>query len=339
MELLTIEPPKTRATAASVLPRVLASCEQTTTSNGCKKFSFRAMGTACHVTFDTSSPNTEREFIKTVLHWVAGFEAKYSRFIPDSLIGRINAAAGYEWVAVDTETERIFTLCDQLRFMTHGAFDPTALPLIQLWNWKAQPPVLPDAAAIATARELVGWEKVQRRPRAVFLPLAGMCLDLGGVGKEYAVDCVAQLAINFGLRAALVDFGQDVRAVGQPPDKHAWHVGLEDPNAAGTCWNSVAARDIAVATSGDYLRCFVKDGRRYGHIVDPRTGKPVDNGCQSVTVLAPSCTMAGVLSTTAFIFGPEEGLRLIETCTGAEGCIITEKGTHETRRFQNYVTR
>jgi thiamine biosynthesis lipoprotein len=344
MGVLAPEPAKPRvhpcpANAASVLPRVLRSLEEQTLATGARKISFFAMGTTCSVAFEAPSPTTERHFTNIVLHWVAAFEAKYSRFIPDSLIGRINTAAGKEWTAIDAETDRMFTLCDQLTFMTHGAFDPTALPLSQLWNWKAQPAVIPDAAAIAEARALVGWNKVQRQPDRVFLPEPGMALDLGGFGKEYAVDCVAQLATRFGIRSALIDFGQDVRAIGHPSGKHAWHVGLEDPNHPGACWNSVAATDIAIATSGDYRRCFVKDGRRYGHILDPRTGQPVDNGCLSVTVIAPSCTMAGVLSTSAFIFGPQAGIRLIETCTGAEACILTAKGNHETRRFQAYATK
>ncbi|MEI6085212.1 MAG: FAD:protein FMN transferase [Verrucomicrobiota bacterium] len=323
----------------AVLPRVLRSLEERTLATGTHKITFFAMGTSCSVTFAAPTAAAERDFTYTVLRWVAAFEVKYSRFLPDSLIGRINAAAGSEWIAIDAETDRMFTLCDQLTFMTQGAFDPTALPLIQLWNWKAQPAIIPDDTAIAAARELVGWNKVQRQPDRVFLPEPGMALDLGGFGKEYAVDCVAQLATSFGIRSALIDFGQDVRALGHPPGKHAWHVGLEDPNHPGACWNSVAATDIAVATSGDYRRCFVKDGRRYGHILDPRTGQPVDNGCLSVTVIAPSCTMAGVLSTSAFIIGPRDGIRLIETCTGAEACILTAKGNYETRRFQTYVTQ
>lgn len=344
MVLLAPEPTQARvrpspANAASVLPRVLRSLEEQTLATGSRKISFFAMGTLCSVTFEAPTPTAQRDFTQTVVRWVAGFEAKYSRFIPDSLVGQINAAAGRKWVAIDAETDRMFTLCDQLSFMTHGAFDPTALPLIQLWNWKAEPAVIPDAAAIAGARALVGWEKVERQPDRVFLPQPGMALDFGGFGKEYAVDCVAQLAANFGIQSALIDFGQDIRALGHPPGKHAWHVGLEDPHHPGACWNSVAATDISVATSGDYLRCFVKDGRRYGHILDPRTGQPVDNGCLSVTVIAPSCTMAGVLSTSAFIFGPQEGIRLIETCTGAEACILTAKGNYETRRFQAHATQ
>jgi thiamine biosynthesis lipoprotein len=238
---------------------------------------------------------------------------------------------------VDPETERIFSLCQEMVFFTRGAFDPTALPLIRLWNWKAKPPVIPDAAAVRTAQELAGWRKIQRRPGAIFLPREGMCLDLGGIGKEYAVDLVMQHALNRGLEHLLVDFGQDVRVHGQPPEKGAWHIGLENPRQPGKCWAGVAVSNHAVATSGDYLRHFTLNGRRYGHIIDPRTGEPVDNGCLAVSVIAPSCTMAGALSTTAFVLGPKEGLELIQLSRGAEGCITTKETQYTSRNFYAYV--
>jgi thiamine biosynthesis lipoprotein len=278
-----------------------------------------------------------REFQRDVIAWVAAFEARYSRFIADSLIGRINAAAGQHWVDVDVETERLFGLCHDLVFFTRGAFDPTALPLIRLWDWKANPPVIPENAAVRAARELVGWHKVQRRPGAIFLPRCGMGLDLGGIGKEYAVDCVMNMAIERALPNVLVDFGQDVRVRGTAHEKKFWFIGLEDAKQPGKCWTGVAVTNHAVATSGDYLRNFQVNGRRYGHLIDPRSGLPVDNGCRAVSVVAPSCTIAGVLSTTAFILGPEEGLQLIEKHPGAAGSITTETTRVHTQRFYEYA--
>jgi thiamine biosynthesis lipoprotein len=272
-----------------------------------------------------------------MLEWVADFEAKYSRFIESSLISRINAAAGMHPVEIDEETERLLSLCSELHFMTQGVFDPTALPLIKLWNWKATPVTLPDESAIAAARELVGWRSVQRSKGSVFLPRKGMSLDLGGIGKEYAVDMAAQMAAQYGITDLLVDFGQDLRVLGAPPGRPAWHIGLEDPKAPGTCWGSVGANDAAVATSGDYLRHFVAGGRRYGHIIDPRSGYPVDNGTLSVTVVAPSCTMAGLLSTTAFILGPEAGLDLIQRTYNASGVVSTENQRFFTPRIHEYL--
>lgn len=311
---------------------------QTTVNAGLHRLTFNAMSTVCRVDFALANAAAARDFQQQVLTWVAAFEANYSRFIPDSLISRINAAAGEHWVEVDPETDALFNLCKEMTFFTRGVFDATALPLIRLWNWKANPPVVPDAGAIAAARELVGWRHVQRRPGAIHLPRAGMCLDLGGIGKEYAVDRVVMMGLQRGLRDLLVDFGNDVRVQGQPPGKPAWHVGLEDPQQPGRCWTGVAVNRHAVATTGDYLRHFTANGRRYGHIVDPRDGQPVNNGLRSVSVIAPTCTQAGILSTAAFVLGAQDGLNLISLCPGAEACIITENGRQQTRGFHAYTT-
>src|SRR6185436_20093018 len=154
-----------------------------------RKLSFPALGTNCEVQYAAPSGDAQAaDFERAAVAWVNAFEAKYSRFRPDSLISRINAAAGREWVEVDAEMEGLLKLCDTLQFMTQGVLDPTALPLIRLWDYKAPKPRIPAAAEIAAARELVGWTKLQRAPGKVFLPRAGMALDFGGFGKEYAVD-------------------------------------------------------------------------------------------------------------------------------------------------------
>ncbi len=325
--------------ATNVLERINATVAEVPVANG-RKFTFRAMGTLCQVTFYPTASRVAGEQFKTAaIRWIAEFEARYSRFLPDSLVSLINQSAGQNWVGLDAESERLFALCHELFFLTRGAFDPTAMPLIKLWNWKATPPVIPTDAEIAATKQFVGWNKVQRRPGAIFLPREGMSLDLGGIGKEYAVDRVMQIAAQHGIANVLVDFGQDLCMRGQPPSKPAWHIGLEDPTAPGKCWVGLAVKDRAVATSGDYLRNFQINGRRYGHIIDPRTGYPVDNGCRAVSVIAPNCTVAGILSTSAFILGPAEGLNLIGNYMGADGCIITDRSRHETRKFHEYVTR
>jgi thiamine biosynthesis lipoprotein len=331
---MVLNPPDSTQT---VYERVRRS-SQCSAAAGYYKLTFQAMSTLCRVNFRTLNPALARDLQTEVLKWVAWFEARYSRFIADSLISRINAYAGKDWVEVDAETDAIFNLCQEMIFFTRGVFDPTSMPLIRLWNWKASPPVVPDDAAILVARELVGWRKVQRKPGAIFLPREGMCIDLGGIGKEYAVDRVLTMAMQRGIENVLVDFGNDVRVCGHPPESGAWHIGLEDPKKPGTCWTGVAVTNHAVATSGDYIRHFTKDGRRFGHIIDPRSGFPVDNGCFAVSVVAPSCTMAGILSTSAFVLGPKEGLNLISLCQGAEGCVTTESVRNETSRFHAYRT-
>jgi len=321
----------------SVADRVFRSAQRLE-EKGLYTLSFHAMSTSCQIKFQTPDRALAQRFQEDALHWVAEFETRYSRFIPDSLISRINAAAGKNWVEIDAQTEALFGLCDQMTFLTRGVFDPTTLPLLRLWNWKAKPPVIPTEAEIESAKQLTGWRKVQRRKGAIFLPQEGLCLDLGGIGKEYAVDCVLSSAVQRGIENVLVDFGQDVRAHGKPPGDGAWHIGLQDPRNPARCWTGVAVRNHAVATSGDVTRHFMHQGRRYGHIVDPRSGSPVNNGTLSVSVIAPNCTLAGILSTAAFIVGPKEGLEMMSLCPGVEGCISSENTRYQTRGFHAYTT-
>ena len=302
------------------------------------KLSFPALGTTCEVQY--ASPGDDLPdvaFELAAVGWVLSFEAKYSRFKSTSLISQINAAAGRAWIEVDEEMEELFGLCDSLHIMTQGVLDPTALPLIKLWNWKAEHPVIPTPDMIEAARRLTGWKKVHRAAGKVFLPEPGMALDFGGFGKEYAVDIIAQTAQSYGITNVLVDFGHDLRAIGAPPGRPAWHIGLEDPNHPGLTAGSIAINNKGVASSGDYVRCFKIDGRRYGHIIDPRTGCPAANGCTQATVIAGSCLQAGVLSTTAFVLGLTAGIEFIRSFPGAEGIIVGESRRAQTPGFFNHV--
>ena len=303
------------------------------------ELAFRSMSTDCRVNFVSKDASLAKRFQSEILQWIAWFEAHYSRFIPDSLISRINAAAGLHWVEVDPETDAIFNLCQEMVFFTKGVFDPTSMPLIRLWDWKAKPSIIPDDQKVKATLELVGWRKVQRRNGAIFLPVKGMCLDFGGIGKEYAVDRVLRLGVDCGIENLLVDFGQDVRVHGQPPERGSWYIGLEDPKQPGKCWTAVAVNNHAVATSGDYVRNFTINGRRFGHIIDPRDGYPVNNGCLSVSVIAPNCTMAGIMSTSAFVLGPKAGLQMMDLCHGVEGAITLDGSRIHTRSFYSYATK
>ncbi len=301
----------------------------------------RAMSTPVNIAFVTSSTAVARDFQRMAIDWIARFEARYSRFIPESIIGQVNARGGEggggDWMELDEDADRLLSICAEMHHLTRGAFDAAALPLLRIWDWKTDPPRLPGHSAIRAALEISGWEKVQRRPRGIRLPIAGMGIDLGGIGKEFAVDQLVRMARDFGISDAMIDIGQDLRVTGRSPGKDAWYIGLEEPDRPGQCWTAVRLTNQAVATSGDYFRSFTVDGRRYGHILDPRTGLPVSNGCQAVSVIAPSCVMAGILSTAGFILGAEEGLELIREQAGAEACITTEHARHQTRKFSSYV--
>ncbi len=303
------------------------------------RHSFEAMGTVCQVQFQANSHAAGETFKNAVSAWVMDFEQQFSRFILTSLISRINDAAGHAWVDIDSEAESLFSLCDWFHWSTKGVFDPALLPVIRLWDYHIPHTSLPTDSAVKDALAQSGWKHLQRRKGGVFLPEQGMGLDIGGIGKEYAVDRVFEMAVTFGIRNILVNFGQDLRVQGVPPEGGPWRIGLEDPGDTGLCWAGVAVHNRAVTTSGDYVRHVTINGERFGHILDPRSGHPVKNGCKAVSVIAPTCTEAGILSTTAFIMGGSDGLQFLDSYYQAEGCIREENKHYSTRRFNEYLIR
>ena len=228
-------------------------------------------------------------------------EAKYSRYRPDSVVSRINAASGDPaGVAVDEETASLLDYAAQAHTQSGGLFDATSGVLRRAWDFRAGR--VATAAELAALLPLVGWDKVAwQRPR-IALTRAGMELDFGGFGKEYAVDRVCAVLAQAGVRHGLVEFGGDLRILGPHPDGTPWRVGIRHPRAPERPLATIDLPAGAVATSGDYERFFEKDGRRYSHLLDPRSGEPA-RGLASVTVLAPQCLVAGTLTTIAMLKG------------------------------------
>ncbi len=306
--------------------------------HGVRQVEFRALGTNCSIKLRCTEDATALHYAAEALEWLGRFEAKFSRYRPTSLISRINDAAG-GWVETDDETDHLLRLADDLHRRTDGILDPTMLPLLRVWDWKTVHHTLPDRHAVKAALSLTGWEKVERRPGAVRLPVPGMGLDFGGFGKEYAVDFLTRMATLHGIPDVLVDLGRDIHALGGNGRHPFWHVGIEDGKRPGHCWGGVAVSGRAVSTSGDSARHFIHDGTRYGHILDPRTGWPAANGTRSVTVIANSCLEAGAYSTAVFVLGAGDGLRLASLARGVDVCIQTETGIDGTRSFGKYLVK
>ena len=233
---------------------------------------------------------------------VARIEAKYSRYRDDSVISRINAAAGKAPVAIDDETRALLNYADRCHAQSGGLFDMTSGVLRRAWNFRREPPAVPSSTDLAPLLELIAWRDVEWDDRSVRLPRAGMELDFGGIGKEYAADRAATILQGHGLRHGLVNLGGDVRAIGPQPDGSPWRVGIRHPRVAGVAVAGFDLTEGALATSGDYERYFDLDGKRYCHILDPRTGMPVTYW-QSVSVAAPLCVVAGSCATIAMLRG------------------------------------
>lgn len=300
---------------------------------------FSALGTLNELIFSASSASTAEAFKQKAFSWLARFEARYSRFIESSLISRINREAGNETIPLDAEGDEIFSLCDWFHWRSHGVLDPTAGPLIELWGYNRQRTSLPSKTEIDQCRQRVGWSSVERHKDSIRLPTQAMRLDLGGMGKEYAVDRLYDIAEKSGIDNILIDLGHDLRVKGEPPEKGPWRIGLEHPEHPGECWGGVKIGKGAICCSGGYQRFFEWDGHRYGHIIDPRTGYPIENGVNAVWVIAPTCSEAGFLSTTAFVLGAEKGIDLIDASYQSAGCIWAKEGLYQSRRFDHYVAK
>lgn len=305
--------------------------------SGFYRLQFHAMGTVNEIVFGANRSARARDFRTDAAAWLAAFEARYSIFLADSLISEINRHAGGPPVAVDDMTAELLAICHWGHWTTRGLFDATAGPLVHLWDYHRAHAALPEPDELARVRELVGWEKVEHGGGMVRLPVPGMQLNLGGIGKEYAVDTMVRLAADAGIDNILVSFGRDIRVSGRSPEGGSWRIGLERPDRPERCWGGVGLQDMAICCSGHYARFFELNGRRYSHLIDPRTGRPSSASCEAVWVLAPTCVQAGLLSTAAALLERWEALQLIGENFKASGCYWTKGARYETRTFGCYL--
>lgn len=232
---------------------------------------------------------------------VRRIEAKYSRYRPDSLLSRINAAAGSgQAIEVDEETAALLAFADRLHVQSEGRFDLSSGVLRQAWDFRVAR--LPEPARLAELCGLIGWQWIGWRAgsSSIALPVAGMELDFGGIGKEYAADRAAAVLLAAGLRSGYVNLAGDIRVLGPRPDGQGWSLGIQHPRRLDATIAGLELGSGALATSGDYERYIEVDGRRYCHLLDPRSGWPVQHW-QSVSVVAPLCIAAGALATIAML--------------------------------------
>lgn len=262
---------------------------------------FVAMASPCEVLIDHAPAPLAQQVLDTVAAEAWRIERKYSRYRGDSTVQQINTSAGAP-IAVDEECANLLDFAATLTRLSDGAFDITSGVLRKAWTFDGSDRV-PSQEQIDALLASVGWHKVEWR-RPVLKLLAGMQIDLGGIGKEYAVDAAANRveAIAPGL-SCLINFGGDVAVRNTRQDGQSWRVGIESCNRAGTPARVVQLARGALATSGDSRRFVFRGGHRYSHILDARTGWPVRKAPHSITVAADTCTQAGTLTTLAMLQG------------------------------------
>ncbi len=257
---------------------------------------------------ETAAGNAARE-----MHRI---ESVMSTWKEESEISRLNRDSQGQPVRVSSELFLLLNKASQFSKMTGGAFDVTAMPVVKLWGFQGGEPHLPSDKEISDAVKKVGWRKMILDTADTTVTLyGGATIDLAGIGKGYAVDRCVGILRDHGAESALVDLGGNMFAIGAPPGREAWSIGIRDPEDSGGVIGKLLISNEAVATSGNYENFVVIDGKRYGHIVDPRTGRTVDH-VRGVTVIAASATESDALSTGLFVMGPEKGQGIGEVFPG-----------------------
>ena len=265
------------------------------------RISYPAMASICELLIDTDNPSLALELGELAREETQRIEHKFSRYRDDNIVARINSAEG-QAVSVDDETASLLDFAETLWKLSEGRFDITSGVLRQIWHFDTSGNV-PSPEQVSALLDRIGWAKVRWQAPKLTLA-AGMEIDFGGIGKEYAVDKVSDLLRHEWNGALLVNFGGDLRATGPRQNGKGWQIGIEKIQSTDP-QTFIELTDGGLATSGDQKRFLEKDGQRYCHILDPRTGWPVSNAPHSVTTVAPTCLQAGMLSSLAMLMGSD----------------------------------
>ncbi len=249
-----------------------------------------------------------------------------SEYEADSEISQINDHAGKHPIHVSHETAEVIHLALEVAKTTEGAFDPTFRPLLDLWDYNQEHTVLPAEEAIQQALECVDFRKIEfdHSTRMVRLAKAGMKLGLGGVSKGYIVQAIVDTLHQFEFHNFLVNAGGDIFASGSH-HHNPWNIGVPDPINPRRMSFSMPVRDTAFCTSACYERYLTIDGKRYGHIIHPKNGYPVEY-TRGVTVLANQMAYADAIATTIFVLGPAQGLHFANSLGGTEVILFDGNG-------------
>jgi FAD:protein FMN transferase len=299
------------------------------------------MGTRFKIILYSQDEAHAKEASKAAFQRIADLDAIMSDYRATSELMRLCQKAGGEPVRVSEDLFRVLERSQEVAKLSDGAFDVTVGPVVRLWRNARRTHELPNPMELSKARELVGYDKVRldAKNRTVQLLKPGMRLDLGGIGKGYAADEALAVLKEHGIAQALVAAGGDIAVSQAPPGTDGWMIGIApllDPDAKPKRY--LILHDAAVSTSGDSEQYLEIDGKRYSHIIDPRTGIGLI-GQMSVTIVAPRGFISDPLTKVVSVLGREHGLAIIDAMEGVAALVIrkTDKGleTFESKRFKD----
>lgn len=242
----------------------------------------------------------------------------------DSDIYAVNHSGGHP-VSVSEETAELLSFALQMAEETDGALEPTIYPVLTAWGFTTEENRVPSDAEITELLKNVGYERIRLEDTTVQLE-RNMMLDLGSVGKGYAGDLATGILQSKGITSALLNLGGNVQAIGSRTDGNPWRIGIRDPFSEGMV-GVLEIQNMAVVTSGNYERYFIgEDGKQYGHIIEPATGYPVNNGLGSITVIAKEGRLCDALSTSLYVMGMDRAVEYWKQHQNFEMIVITDDG-------------
>jgi thiamine biosynthesis lipoprotein len=291
----------------------MSGCDMSRESAAPVSISGSTMGTSYSIKLSELPAGViQEELHKNVDNMLERINDQMSNYRQDSELSRFNRFTGRDWFDVSPETAQVVREALSISLKSGGAFDVTVGPLVNLWSFGPQqrPRKVPSDEEINAMLAVIGYEylKVRTTPPAIQKLVDGLEVDLSAIAKGFAVDQVAELLIQRGVKGFMVEIGGEIRTYGTKANGSPWTVGIELPADDQRRVQEVVKLDHrALATSGDYRNFFVEDGKRYSHTIDPRTGRPVEHRLASVSVISEHCMFADAWATTLMVLGPEKG--------------------------------
>ncbi len=286
----------------------------------------RLMGNRFEISVVNDEEETANQHIDAAVEEIRRIEKLLTTFDPSSQTNQVNQFAGERPVKVDREVFDLISRSKIISQLTQGAFDITYGSVDKrLWNFDQEMKTLPDAETAARMVRLINYRNVilDEKKGTVFLKEAGMRIGFGGIGKGYAAEMARRLLIQRGVKSGVVNAAGDLTVWGHQPNGKPWTIGIADPGSARHPFSYLDITDMAVATSGNYEKFVIIDGKRYSHTIDPKTGLPV-HGIKSVTIMSPNAEIADAMATPVMIMGISVGLDLVNQVRGL-GCIIIDE--------------
>ncbi|MCG8566462.1 MAG: FAD:protein FMN transferase [Desulfobacterales bacterium] len=289
----------------------------------------QTMGTFYTVKFISQGPVDSHGWQKKIDTRLDEVNQKMSIFRPDSEISKFNASPANQAVRISRDFHHVVKRAQELHQRTQGAWDGTVKPLVDLWGFgtRDRKPALPPAQAVDQALARMGFSHIRIQDQSLTKTRPGITLDLGSIAKGYGVDAIGELLFRGGIKNYLVEIGGELRAHGKNRKGRTWSVGISRPNKKYSqqgIFKVITLDNQSVATSGNYRNFYEKDGKTYSHIIDPRTGYPVENQVVSATVIAPDCTLADGLATALMVMPVDQGLAVVKGMDQVE-CLIIQK--------------